>query len=53
VRRQGGDHGYATAKEIAGGRVEELVTLKNTDVKEPAASLKTNLIQNEETKEKS
>ena len=23
VRRQGGDHGYATAKEIAGGRVEE------------------------------
>ena len=23
MRRQGGDHGYATAKEIAGGRVEE------------------------------
>jgi len=53
VRRQGGDHGYATAKEIAGGRVEELATPKSTDVKEPAASVKTNLIQNEETKEKS
>jgi len=58
VRRQGGDHGYATAKELAGGRVEELVAPKNADVKEtvadvPAASVKTDLIQQANTKEKS
>ena len=58
VRRQGGDHGYATAKEIAGGRVEELVTPKNTGTKEnvtdvTAASLKTDLLQHVDTKGKS
>jgi len=60
VRRQGGDHGYATAKEIAGGRVEELATPKNTKTKETVAditgaSVKTNLIHHEaeDTKEKS
>ena len=62
VRRQGGDHGYATAKEITGGRVEEIVTPRRTkkinDPKEAgsdlaAASQKITYTRQEEIKENS